>query len=506
MADDLIGKLVADKYLIEGLIREGSSGDLFSARHEVMDRPVTLRILPRALSVDARWSRSFLDEARVASSVTHSNVLAVNDFGTDARGVTYVAYEATDGQTLRSILGGEGLEEKRAVAIASQIAEAVAAAHSANVVHGHLEPDNVFISSDETGDVVKVFGFGSNPLTVENDDDPRYLAPEQCGSYPTADKRSDVYALGVMLFEMLSGVVPFSGSTPAEVYSRMNAEPPPPLSAFRRDLHAELEPLVLTAMAVNPERRYPSMRAFAEDLQMVLRTPTQAAAAAGQAPARSVWQTAFIALAGIIVLAAALIYATSSRSTDTTAQLETDPQSLPVQPIGPATGAQEESLAKLPEMTEAEIMAYSNSNTAAAPVDGTPGGDGYNPWANPGAPPVGAPPPQYVPPSGQTITVEPGASQFMPSDVVPAGCTMLPSGVILCPQPLGANSAPKTAPTPKSGAANANAASANTAPSATPKPLATPPPRSDPAANKPAASAKPTPKTTPKPGDKKPEE
>src|SRR5207237_1216672 len=157
------------------------------------------------------------------------------------------------------------------------------------------------------------------------------------------------------------------------------------------------------------------------------------------------------------VLATALIYATYTRRTDPTAKLESDPGSLPVQPIGPATGAQEESLAKLPEMTEAEIMAAQNTNAIAPnPADSLPGGDGYNAWATGGTPPSGAPPAQYVPPGGQTMTVNPGGgSQFMPSDIVPPGCSMLPSGVILCPQPLPANGVPKASPTPRSPAGNA---------------------------------------------------
>jgi hypothetical protein len=169
-----------------------------------------------------------------------------------------------------------------------------------------------------------------------------------------------------------------------------------------------------------------------------------------------------------LLLTAALIYATSVKKTDVTAQLQSEPGTLPVQPIGPATGAQEESLAKMPDLTEADITAMQNG-TMAAPPGTLPGGDGYNAWANGGAPPIGAPPqngtnvPQYVPPGGQTVTIDPnGGSQFMPQS----------EGVILVPVPVpnNTNTAPKATPTPKT--------SANTAaPAASPKPMVSPTPK-----------------------------
>lgn len=223
------------------------------------------------------------------------------------------------------------------------------------------------------------------------------------------------------------------------------------------------------------------MRAFAEDLELLSGgVPVQQKAAA--APKRNIWQTAFIVLAGISLLAVALIYATSTKKTDPTTQLQADAGSLPVQPIGPATGAQEESLAKLPAMTDAEIMAVQNSNTALPP-DSLPGGDGYNAWANGGAPPIGAPPQQYVPPGGQYYTLDPNnpGSQFMPPD----------SGVILVPVPANTSTTTaKPSPTPKT--QSANTTQPTPAPATTPKPMATPPKpaTSQPNKDKPATTDK----------------
>lgn len=503
MADELSGKLIAEKYRVESLIGESDAGDLFVARNEIMDKPVTLKVLPQALAMDQRWSRRFLDEARAAATVNHPNILNLNDFGSDSRGVPYAVFEHIGGVQLSDLIS-TSLDDKRAIEIARQIAGAVSAAHEKKLVHGRLSPQAIFVSTDDAGtDTVKVYGFGGDPLNVSGDADPRYLAPEQSNSFPVADGRTDIYALGVIVFEMLSGVVPYQGSTAAEVQAKLASEPPPPLSAFRKDLNPEIEPIILTAMAASPDRRYQSMAAFGEDLSLLSSriSPAKAASASAE-PKKEIWKTAAIAFVGVAALAGVLIYATSVRKTDPTDKLQADASSLPVQPIGPATGAQEESLAKLPALTDAEIMA-----SAAQPLlNDLPGGDGYNAWANGGAPPPGAPPlgavPQagaplnqggppveYIQPGGQTYTVPSAGSgsQFMPSD----------SGVILVPVPVNpeANTAAKPAATPAKPAVNSAAQPSPTP--AGPKPLATPPPKTKPSTDtkgKPATPAK-------KPGD-----
>ncbi len=507
MVDDVIGKLVADKYRIESLIRESASSDLFAARHEILDKPVTVKILPAALAIDTRWVKRFVEEARAASHLSHQNILNITDFGTDARGVSYAVYEPVGSGTLAALIAGErDIDEKRAANIARQIATAVSAAHEKQIIHGSLDPSNIFV---DAGDSVKVYGFGADTQSVSRDADPRYLAPEQCSAYPTTDARSDVYSLGVIFFEMLAGVVPFDGSTASEVLAKQNSEPPPPLSAFRRDLRPEVEPIILSAMAADPERRYPTMAAFEEDVARLAGEPAApekvAAAAAGDVSRRNIWQTAFIVLAGITLLSGAFIYATRTRATDVTASVQAEPGSLPVQPIGPATGAQEESLAKLPALTDAEAMAAAMGQNP----DAIPGGDGYNAWANGAIPPPGAPlnsnsqvpygfPPQ-VQPGGQYYNVpQGGGSQFMPDDSgVVLRCKDVQTGYeIPCPgqAPIGPTQ-PKQTPTPKGTAANANVVPLQPGqiPAATPKPMATPLPKTSdkaqPGKDKPASPA-----------------
>lgn len=513
MIDEVLDRLVADKYRVAELIREGESGDLYHARHEIMDSPVTIKVLPLALGIDARWARAFVEQARAAASVTHPNILNLNDFGTDAKNVTYAVYEPLTGKTLADERSMR--DERSALELARQIAAAVAEAHEKGIVHGNLCPKNVFLEGDGETLSAKVYGFGRDTTNVARGADPRYLAPEQLGEYPVTDQRSDIFSLGVMFYEMLSGEVPFDGGSAAEIAAKHQNEPPPPLSAFRKDLNSEIEPIILSAIAVDPERRYQKMSALAEDINLLVSrigggTNAVAAAAAGDAPKRNVWQTAFVVLAGITLLAAALIYATSTRGTDPTDTLQADADSMPVQPLPPATGGQEESLAKIPdEMSPEQIMAFQGLSTTTTGADSLPGGDGYNAWANGGAPPPGAPPPN-LPPGGQRVSGDvTGNSQFMPptgaiefvrKDILTGECTRIETReVVPCPDQSGAK--PLAVPPATKPPANVVKPAPSRKPDASPA-LPTEKP-ADTTTDKP--KTQPSPKTPPRQKNSKPE-
>ena len=488
MIEDMLGKLVVDKYRVESLIRESDSGDLFNAVVEPDGSKVLLRILPTALSIDSRWAKRFLDEARAASTIQSEGILKVLDFGADARGITFAAYEPFSEETLADVLRSDGkLDQARALSIASQVADAAADAHELKALHGSLSPANIFVSDDS----VKVLGFGADTLNVARDADPRYLSPEQSTNFPIADERSDIYSLGLIIYEMLAGEPAFSDTSTDDVETQRR-EPLTPISTLRTDLHKQIEPIVLAATSKDANERYQTMADLSEDIKRVLAEVGSPVRTTSAAVGRNLWQTAFVVLAGIVFLGGALIYFTLGKKTDPTTAMVVDANAMPVQPIGPATGAQEESLIKMIGDSDAAVM----DPNMALPPGTIPGGDGYNAWANNGAPPLGAPPigaPQtgvpptgYVPPPGQTVTIDPNAgSPFMPNE----------SGIILVPIPADTGSEPKATPTPKTGAANTAVPPSPTA-AATPKPLATPPPRADKPTTKKPAATKPA-----KPGD-----
>ena len=490
MTGEFEGKDLAEKYEVGPLLRRGEVSDIYRGRHMFMDRPVTLSIVPRALAVDDHIVRRFFDEAKAVSRINHPNVLNLIDFGSASDGIVYAVYEGENGETLQQVIRNSGrLDASAAVDIAGQASRGLAAIHSHGLVHGNLTPENILVLQNESGGLsVKLFGSGTaGPMSPARPDtepaaaDFAYLAPEQCSGQEETDARSDVYALGTIAYEMLAGEPPFSGERPSDVMLKHTEEAPPPLSAFRSDLPPTIEPVLLKALAKDPELRYQTAGEFSDDLARAAEGQAAIADPATAGAGNNIWKTAFIVLAGISLLSVFLIYATSSKQTNP-ATVQSDPDGQPVQPINPATGAEEQNLAAMPGMMP-EVM--SNSNSAAP---GTlSGGDGYNPWAS-GAPPAGAPPQTYVAPGGQTLNIPPGQSPFMQE--IPPGCSVQPSGLILCPVPV---TTPKPTATPRTPPANANTAPAPTATPARPSPTParaspTPAPTRAPA-NRPAADA-----------------
>ena len=508
MLNQIIGTNLADKYQIDEVLRDSGLGKIYRATHLLMDKHVTVKVLPPALAIDESIVKQFSAEARTVSHISHPNILNVTDFGSDKNGSVYIVMEDADGETLEQSIKREGkFPVARAVKIARQIAAALSAAHANGVIHHHLNSQNVLLTHTALEpETVKVLDFGSDTL-YENEDfedgEPNlrsleYASPEQNSSVADADERSDVYALGVILYEMLAGEVPFTAENQTDLMMKQAENPPAPLSAFRSDLPDYIEPIVIKALAKNPDMRYQTADDFARDLNSIAadfgEKRTAAASGSHEYATSNVWKTAFVVLVGIVGLSAGMIYFTQGKQTNPTTQLQTDANGQPVQPLNPATGMNEQSSASGFAPYNPEMMSNSAMTMPQQMPNGDGLGDGYNPWAS-GKPPAGAPP-QYVQPGGQIYTIPGDGSQFMPQD----------GQYVLVPQPLNdnvnANVNVKPSPTPKG--KGGTAANTQTQPSPTPpatNPQPTPevkPTAAVPKTEKTPAKAAPTPETKPK--------
>jgi len=229
--DPFVGRTLDEKYLVEEHVGAGGMGAVYRARHLSMDRPVAIKFLHQRLVEDEAARVRFQAEARAAVKLCHPNAVSVSDFGQTSEGVVYIVMELLEGRTLREILNREApIETARATSIMLQASGAVAAAHDAGIIHRDLTPSNILVtqSADQPA-VVKVLDFGIATFSGDDGEDapvlaqtntvigtPRYMSPEQhIGNDLTP--ATDVYSLGVILYEMLAGMVPFSGSTPAEI-------------------------------------------------------------------------------------------------------------------------------------------------------------------------------------------------------------------------------------------------------------------------------------------------
>jgi eukaryotic-like serine/threonine-protein kinase len=495
MIDTFIGKTLADKYRIDSVMRETELGKVYHATHLLMEKPVAVKILSPALAVDENIVKRFSAEARKVSDISNPNILNVKDFGADANGAVYIVYEDATGETLKNAIGRDGMfAPERAVNITKQIAAGLSAAHIKGLIHGNLNSENILLTADDSVKILDLGTFGSGATADDEISAPKieYVSPEQCVDTSNADARSDIYSLGVILYEMLAGEVPFKAANASEIMMKHAQEPPPPLSAFRQDLPAGIEPVVLQTLAKNPEMRHQNAAELIDDLNRVSRglvVSESPVVAPHQPISNNIWKTAFVVLAGILLLSAAMIWATSVKQTNPTT-MQTDANAQPVQPINPPTGMNEQGLATIVPITQ-DSMSNSNAMTVPTTLEGSDG----NPYWQSGRVPPGAPVPQSVQPPGQFVDPNNPNSPFMRDE----------SGnyFIMVPQPTTSNSnvntKPATTKTPKGNAANTTV-QPSPVPTETPKPQTSPTPEvKTPPAKTPAPTPKPTekPKTTP---------
>ncbi len=276
--------LVIDgKYRLERLIAHGGMGSVYRAMHLQLERAVAIKILRAEFLQDRVVAERFNREARAAARLKHPNIVAIYDFGLLPTGGAYLVMELIEGRSLReemrTLAARDGqMRPERAVMILAQVCAGIEAAHRHGIIHRDLKPDNVMIESAADGaERVLVLDFGIAKLkdreqgmrgiTDENTviGTPNYISPEQCTGQ-AVDPRSDVYSLGVILYEMLTGRTPFASQNTSTVLLRHMQEPPAPPGRFRAGLSRELEQVVLQALAKNPNQRFASATQFAEHL------------------------------------------------------------------------------------------------------------------------------------------------------------------------------------------------------------------------------------------------
>jgi serine/threonine-protein kinase len=280
--DPLVGHTLDEKYRLEERLGIGGMGTVYRARHLLIDRPVAIKVLNQRFVEDEAARTRFRREARAAGRLQHTNAVTVTDFGESQDGYVYLVMELLEGRTLRDVLAKEApLDAARAVSLMMQISAAVAAAHEAGIIHRDLKPANIFIvQRAEVPAVVKVLDFGIAKLAAEafEDEDhltltqvgamlgtPRYMSPEQCDGAELTPA-ADVYSLGCILYEMLTGTVPFSGSTPLAIAMKHSSEPPRKPREFVATIPPALEEVVLHALEKRPQDRPANAAEFRKEL------------------------------------------------------------------------------------------------------------------------------------------------------------------------------------------------------------------------------------------------
>jgi serine/threonine-protein kinase len=284
----VIGTLVGGRYRIRRLCGEGGMGRVYEAEHIEIGKRVALKILHPAYSQTPDLVERLKREARAASKISHPNVVDVTDSGTTPDGSFFFVMEYIEGIELGELIFREKrLEVPRALVITAQVCRALHAAHQVNVIHRDLKPENVLIlSRDGQRDFIKVLDFGiakSGDTEDSNNQSrpsrrlthpgmtmgtPEYMAPEQATGHP-ADPRSDVYAVGGILYEMLSGRPPYEGANFMDILNKKANQLPPPLSNVRADVPAELEALITRTLAKVPGARPQTMEELEREIQQI---------------------------------------------------------------------------------------------------------------------------------------------------------------------------------------------------------------------------------------------
>jgi serine/threonine-protein kinase len=270
-----------DRYEIVATLGSGGCGVVYAARHIHLDQTVALKLLHKNLVGSPERVQRFFREAKAAAAVGNPHIVRVSDCSTTDDGIPFLAMEFLKGVVLADLVDDEqALPLERALEIVYQVLDGLSAAHAAGVVHRDLKPENIFLVPDpETGDdFVKILDFGVSKIVTGGLDQtitntgallgtPRYMAPEQFKGAHSVDHRADLFAVSVVLFQMLTGVLPFEGDSPLALAHRAATQPPRPLHELAPHVPEAVCEVVLRGLAKKPEERWQSAQDFAEALR-----------------------------------------------------------------------------------------------------------------------------------------------------------------------------------------------------------------------------------------------
>ena len=270
-----VGVIVGERYEVVGCIGSGGMADVYKAKDHKLNRFVAMKVLKAEFSADTNFIRNFQREAQAAAGLAHPNVVNVFDVGED-QGINYIVMELVEGITLKDYISKKGkLTVKEATSIAIQVSMGLEAAHNRNIVHRDIKPQNIIISTDGK---VKVTDFGiarvasSNTISTNAMGSVHYSSPEQVrGGY--SDFKSDIYSLGITMYEMVTGRVPFDGDTTVAIAIKHLQDEMVPPSQYAGNLPHSLEEIILKCTQKSPDRRYSTLAELINDLKHSLIDP-----------------------------------------------------------------------------------------------------------------------------------------------------------------------------------------------------------------------------------------
>ncbi|MBL8151998.1 MAG: serine/threonine protein kinase, partial [Blastocatellia bacterium] len=285
---DLVGRLIDYKYQIHQRIARGGTGSVYAGTHLQLNMPIAVKVMHREMTSDFTSVERFRREAYATMQIRHPNAIAVMDFGITPDNLVYVVMERLQGKSLRDRLKQvRCMNLPEANEIIQQVSAAIAVAHKRGIIHRDLKPENIFLHQDGDTTVVKVLDFGIAKLSAAVEESaleltrqgfvvgtPYYMSPEQCYG-KELDARADVYSLGIVLYELLTGRVPFTGRSHTAVAVKQAREKPRPIYELRPEVPPMINAVVMHALEKLPANRPVDVMTFANELESAMKAVTE---------------------------------------------------------------------------------------------------------------------------------------------------------------------------------------------------------------------------------------